>query len=330
VATNGLKPSNFKEWLWSAKVLTTIVWILYPLSYIIIIFVLTYYDYFVLTSEKIDLPPFIRPVPFYIYEVILSNIPIEYSISIPPIPLLTILFLFAVVPAALSSEKFFRKRGEVNCVFEYQYIKKILYVTLAVLIIAIISLYSMQSYYLQGLIIKGERFPEPERAVNHLLSEIVFALPAVPILILLKLLLQHARKQFRFYYAKSCFKIMNEKKSEADKAEYFRLGLGWYNKFVKRITSNVFDIETIYSRIISNSQLSNNILIDTLSDTFKDKDELKPMRHMLTLLSYWKEGPALVKESLRTKIRESRDLLIPIVTVVIAIITTFFLPQPAT
>lgn len=109
------------------------------------------------------------------------------------------------------------------------------------------------------------------------------------------MLLEHVRKQFRFYYAKTCFKIINETKSETDKTEYLHLGLDWYNKFVKRITRGGIGIETRYSKIISHSQLSNNILLDTLSESFNDRDELKPMRHMLDLLSCWKEGATLVK-----------------------------------
>ena len=65
-------------------------------------------------------------------------------------------------------------------------------------------------------------------------------------------------------------------------------------------------------------------------DSFHNGDELKPMRHMLALLSCWKEGrAALTKESLRTKIKVSSDLLIPIVTVIITIVATFFLRAPA-
>lgn len=153
-------------------------------------------------------------------------------------------------------------------------------------------------------------------------------LPAVPILILLKLLLEHARKQFRFYYAKTCFEIIIEKKSESDKAEYLNLGLEWYNKFVKRVTKNTIDTGTIYTKIISHSQLSNNVLLDTITESFDDGDEFKPLRHMVNLLACWKEGDILVKESLKTKIKESSDLLIPVVTVTITIITTFFLKAP--
>jgi hypothetical protein len=76
--------------------------------------------------------------------------------------------------------------------------------------------------------------------------------------------------------------------------------------------------------------LSNNILLDTIVDSFNNGDELKPMRHMrdmLALLSCWKEGATLVKQSLRTKIKESSDMLIPIVIVVITVIATFFFPD---
>ena len=275
MVTNGLKPSNFKEWLWSAKVFTTIVWILFPLGYIIIITVLDSYDYFY--SEEIDALPFFRPIPIYTLETTFPNTTVTYSISIPPIPLLTILILFAVIPAALSSEKFFRKRGEVNCVFEYQYVKKILYVSLAMLIIAIVSLYYVQSY-LQSYINNGKWYPEPIRTSNPILIEIVFILPAVPLSILLKLLFEHARKQFRFYYAKACFEIIMKSTNETDKLEYLGLGLDWYNKFIKRITKSSIDIQTIYSRIVSQSQLSNSIILDTTMDSFHEGDEFKPMR----------------------------------------------------
>jgi hypothetical protein len=157
-----------------------------------------------------------------------------------------------------------------------------------------------------------------------ILYNIIIMLPAVPIAILLKLLLEHARKQFRFFYSKACIGIIKNTGSETDKASYLIMGLDWYNKFVKRVTKSGIDIQTINSKIISYSQLNNNILLDTVMDSFHDGDELKPMRQMLALLSCWKEGATLVKESLRDKIRESSDLLVPIVTVVITVITTFF------
>jgi hypothetical protein len=161
------------------------------------------------------------------------------------------------------------------------------------------------------------------------LIHIIFTILAVPISILLKLLLERSRKQFWYHYSKACLRIVNKTTSELNKARYLKLSLNCYNNFLKRNTgSQIYDIETVYSKILSNSQLSNNILVDTIIDSFNDRDELKPMRHMLTLLSYWREGAGLVKPSLKTKIKESSDLLIPIVGVVITILSSFFLPRP--
>ena len=62
-------------------------------------------------------------------------------IVIPPIPIMVILFLFSVYPALYPTEKFFKKRGSVNVVIEYQYIRKILFVFLISLIVTIVMIY---------------------------------------------------------------------------------------------------------------------------------------------------------------------------------------------
>jgi len=197
------------------------------------------------------------------------------------------------------------------------------------------SILSLRNQLLQEIDYQNNRIQTLEDTIYTLqyfvqsLYTIVFLLPTIPVFILLKLLLEHARKQFRFYYAKACFNIINETKDETDNAGYLLLGLEWYNKFVKRATKlYAIDVETIYSKVISHSQLSNNQLLIYIKDLFHAEDEFKPLRHMLTLLSGWKEGDILFKESLRTKIKESSDLLIPIVTVIITIVTTFFLKAP--
>ena len=163
-----------------------------------------------------------------------------------------------------------------------------------------------------------------------------FMLPVVPIFILLKLLLEHARKQFRFYYAKVCFELINKTESETDKAGFLSWGLDWYNKVVKRATkSYVMNMDAIYSMIMSRSPLNmsrsplnNNQILNSIQDSFHDGDELKPLRYMLSLFSNGKQENVLVKETLASKIKESSGLLIPIVTVIISIISTFFLKKP--
>jgi len=72
----------------------------------------------------------------------------------------------------------------------------------------------------------------------HLISplySILFMISPIPVSILIKLLLEHGRKQFRLIYAKGCFKIISkETPDEIDKARYLLMGLIWYNKFLKK------------------------------------------------------------------------------------------------
>jgi hypothetical protein len=308
VITNGLKPSNIKEWLWSAKVLTTIVWILFPLGYIITLTVPLYIN--------IPFEEYVRIFrPYVIYYFV-----VQYPIIIPPIPLLMVLFIFAIFPAAYPSEKFFKKRGEANAVFEYVYIGKILYISTVLIIITIILL-----VYL---------YPQNQERLSYysddtfylVLYEMLSVLAALPISILLKLLLERARKRFRFYYAKVCFELINKSESETDKAGFLSWGLEWYNKVVKRATKlYAMNMEAVYSMIMSHSPLNNNQILNSVLSSFHNGDEFKPLRYMLTLLSDGKQENVLVKETLTSKIKESSGLLIPIITVIITIISTFFL-----
>ena len=132
-----ISPSNFKEWLWSAKVLTTIVWLLFPLGYVTIFLILVI--------------PQPQKVESTLQGILIFNLSSEVTngigmgvidvIVIPPIPIMVILFLFSVYPALYPTEKFFKKRGSVNVVIEYQYIRKILFAFLISLIVTIVMIY---------------------------------------------------------------------------------------------------------------------------------------------------------------------------------------------
>jgi hypothetical protein len=55
---------------------------------------------------------------------------------------------------------------------------------------------------------------------------LLFLIPAVPLSIIIKLLLEHARKEFQLYYAKGCFNIVSKEDTHAlNKAKYFKTGL---------------------------------------------------------------------------------------------------------
>jgi hypothetical protein len=78
-------------------------------------------------------------------------------------------------------------------------------------------------------------------------------IPAIPISIVIKLLLEQGRKKFKLYYAKGCFRIASkETTDEIDKARYFMIGLAWYNKYLKKnINLQIKDMIRIRSKVIT-------------------------------------------------------------------------------
>lgn len=146
----------------------------------------------------------------------------------------------------------------------------------------------------------------------------------------IKLLLQHGRKKFNLYYAKGCFKIVSkETADEVERAKYFAIGLTWYNRFLKKnINLQINDVMKIYSKIITHSPLDTNKALISISQSFDSEDGLKPLRYLSAFFPDTEVGQILTKETLRMRIKESSDLVIPIITVIITVITTFILKKP--
>jgi hypothetical protein len=108
------------------------------------------------------------------------------------------------------------------------------------------------------------------------------------------------------------------------------MGLNWYNKFLKRnIGLQINDITGIYSKVITDSSLNSNKTLVSMSESFASEDEFEPLRYLSVFFPDTKKEQILARESIRTRIQESSDILIPIITVTLTIITTFFLPKPS-
>ncbi|MDR4492407.1 MAG: hypothetical protein R2685_16180 [Candidatus Nitrosocosmicus sp.] len=166
---------------------------------------------------------------------------------------------------------------------------------------------------------------------NFLMSTtypIIYMILPISISILVKLLLERYRKLFTLYYAKGCFQLIEKEKMEIDKAKYLLEGLFWYNRFLrKNMHLQLNDLIKIYSKIITNSPIQQNKEVNLLSKSFESTEELVPLRNIACLYPNTVEQ-ILTSESLRNRIKESSDLLIPIISVIITVITTFLLPRP--
>ena len=93
---------------------------------------------------------------------------------------------------------------------------------------------------------------------------------------LLKIIFLNARKEFRFYFAKTSFRVISKKVDEVEKMRYVIKGLNSYNKYLRRnLGLQINDLKRIYSRIISDPALDKNHSIEKLFAAFENNDKLK-------------------------------------------------------
>ena len=76
------------------------------------------------------------------------------------------------------------------------------------------------------------------------------------------------------------------------------------------------------------SSLDNNKILLSTGNSFEHQDEFEPLRHLSLIFPDSQKENLLTKESFRTKIQDSSDLMIPIITTIITIVTTFFFKPP--
>jgi hypothetical protein len=263
-----------------------------------------------------------------------SNIYIYYFIIYFQYSVFVItLVIFPPFPAPHATEKYFRIRGFENAVIEYELVRHILLVALALLIVILaftIILPFIYSYFpppLNTILnpeILNERAAGQEILPLHVIYYLRFYLFIIVSGAFLKLLIALAKPEFRLYFAKGCFKIIKRKQNEADKMKYLIKGLNSYNKYIKRwMNLQMNELTKIYSKISSTSQDERGKIIDSLSASLeKGLDNLEPMKILLPF-SKLAEEEFLTEQRVREKIKDLYTLLLPVLTIVVTLITTY-------
>ena len=272
------------RWTYPAKRLVILVWIVFPFVYSFLLYSLSlFFGNQTIGDPLIGVPE---------YEIVHN-----FSILIPPLPVIIWLLVFAIYPAIYSSRKFFSKRGFENVVVEFLYLRRLLYLSLIAVVYIIFAIVGL----------------------------ILLILEIIPISILVKLFLQLARTEFKVLFAKACFKMaLNEDIDNPQKARYLRLGFQWYNAFLKKhLGLQIKNIDVIYSRIMLGSSLTRNEQL-SLIKSFDDEDDFAPLRH-IALDLFEPDGEILSKGSLKMSIVESSKFVIPVITTIITVVSTFFL-----
>lgn len=243
-----------------------------------------------------------------------------------------------------SPKRYFKSGGYEKPVIKYEYTKKVLYAEILLFIVLIIIYYAGYYYICPFVLLNNQNCMFPAHLKNEfsnstltkellenfivflhkiILMDFTLIIAIYPVLFAVSLL--SIRKEFRFYFAHACMKVItdeviSEKKDVIEKTNYLIRGLNSYNIYLRRsIGFQIRDLKGLYSTIISHSPIEKKGLIDFLSSAFEDdNDKLKAVRYLSVLEK--DEKRFLVKESLIGKIETWGKFAVAIIPIVISVI----------
>lgn len=217
------------------------------------------------------------------------------------------IILYAPYRAAYSTADYFKRRGYDNVVNEYIIIKYILYVAIPAFIFLTIVSFK----------------PEYQRYFDAVLGpDMVFALRlsffSIVVAGLIKTMLQLARKEFRFHFARGCIDLAN-KEDEIDMMKYLIWGLNAYNSFLRRyLKLEINNLKKIYSKISSSPLVERKKLRESLDVSF-DSGKLQPLQLLSKYLSPEEKEQLLVKESFTRKVKEAAAFMAIVIPIMISL-----------
>ncbi len=137
-----------------------------------------------------------------------------------------------------------------------------------------------------------------------------------------------SKKEFRFYFARVCFKSAVSKKDIFKQMHYFSLGLLEYNRYLKRhLKHQIKDIDKIFSKVSLLDNDAKTEAIRSFSDSFEtETDKLNPLRYASSGLMLIKSEDIesfLVPESLKSRLKVVGTFLGASIPIVISIITLY-------
>jgi hypothetical protein len=163
-------------------------------------------------------------------------------------------------------------------------------------------------------------------------AALVLALNMFIMALFLKLLSYFTcKKQFLFYFAKTCVKTSSEEKHNDNiiyndvNIRYLLLGIDYYNKYLQSsLGMNFKNYDKICQKIaISNIDKTKNMIQCILKSFDNDTDRLEPLRVIFSELELEDQKAFLTKEGNKQKINDSISILIPIITVAVSIVGLF-------
>jgi hypothetical protein len=126
---------------------------------------------------------------------------------------------------------------------------------------------------------------------------------------------------FYFFLAHACVKIISEDSETIQKMRYLILGIDFYDQYLrKNLRRHIRDVEEIYSRILSDSNLDRDKTIGVITEAFASNDKLRVVVCLSSILTDVKKEQFLVKDQFGRGLRDISPIIISVVTAVATII----------
>jgi hypothetical protein len=245
----------------------------------------------------------------------LSSNSIAFVTLVSALSCYLLVIIYGLYPIIFTTDKYIEKKGYQNIASEFEFIKKILFVGIPILIIL-----TTADQYLTYLQINSY-------LITHYLPlyDFSFAILASSISVvigaLLRIVTQVTRKEFRFYLAKGYCIVASRKEGDIDRIKYLFLSLDSYNKYLlRKIKFGIKNINKIYSDIIYADANKKDEIIKSISECLGGGDRLKLATHLSSFYKVPDTEQFFIRESLVQKLRTIGVFLVAAIPLVISII----------
>jgi hypothetical protein len=306
-------------WLGSGRIVTSVALVILPIIVIVTNIVIRY-----------QISPMITQNPLTIWEDMpfLRTLITTIS-SFQIIAFIAILLIYPPYPAPYSIKKYFLKRGFSKAVKEYEAVKQVLYVSVPLLII-VTSIMIIHDLRLQT----ETTYPFPFEELSIFVRPYIDAFYPIRVLLILivlagiiKLTLALIRRDFKLYYTRGCFVLLQDARNEAEEMRYFVLGINSYSSYLRRQMSlEINNLKKIYSVIAASREQKDTIMRKLsflfLSDKKMEQDTLEPLRELSRLLDK-PPSEILVDQPLIAKLKGWGAAAAVIIPLIIQLASTF-------
>jgi hypothetical protein len=225
-----------------------------------------------------------------------------------------IIIAYALSPIMLSN-KYIKRTGYEKIVFEFEFIKKILFTAVPILIISLTYQFQVSSYH-----------PISNYLLLIALVEAIFASSLASAMgTIVRIATQLAKKEFRFYLAKGYCILVSMNEGELDKMKYLSLSLDAYNKYLlRKMNLGIKNINKIYSLFVYTDSKKKDEIIYSICECLSS-DKLKLATYLAALYEVPRTEDFFIKQSSVEKLKGVGAFLAAAIPIVISIIQLFHL-----